>query len=51
MRLEGGGDRDEIRQIFALADEANYSGGELTAADFEPWTQLIRRHCADGKTS
>jgi hypothetical protein len=49
-RFEGS-DRDDIRQIFALADEANYSGGELTAADFEPWMQLIRRHCADGKAS
>ena len=41
-RLEGG-DRDDIRQIFALADEANYSGGDLQAADFEHWTQLVRR--------
>ena len=41
-RLEAGA-TDEIRQIFALADEANYSGGELQAADFERWTGLVRR--------
>jgi hypothetical protein len=41
-RLEGA-DSDEIRQIFALADEANYSGTDLKAADYERWTQLIRR--------
>ena len=35
-------DRDDIHQIFALADEANYSGGDLQAADFEHWTQLVR---------
>ena len=42
-RLEPGGD-DGLRQIFALADEANYSGGDLQAADFERWTALVRRH-------
>jgi hypothetical protein len=42
-RLEAGGD-DGIRQIFALADEANYSGGDLQAADFERWTALVRHH-------
>jgi hypothetical protein len=42
-RLEPGGD-DGIRQIFALADEANYSGDDLQAADFERWTALVRRH-------
>jgi hypothetical protein len=37
------GDREDILQIFALADEANYSGGGLQAADFARWTQLVRR--------
>jgi BatD DUF11 like domain len=32
-----------IRQIFALADEANYSGDDLQSADFERWTQVVRR--------
>jgi hypothetical protein len=41
-RFEAGD--DGIRQIFALADEANYSGGNLQAADFERWTALVRRH-------
>jgi hypothetical protein len=41
-RLEGG-DEDDIREIFILADEANYSGDTLTSADYERWTELIRR--------
>jgi hypothetical protein len=41
-RLEGR-EREDIRQIFALADEANYSGGDLHAADFERWTQVVHR--------
>jgi hypothetical protein len=44
-RLQGA-DRDEVRQIFLLADEANYSGTDLKAADFEHWTQAVRRHLA-----
>jgi hypothetical protein len=38
-----GGDRGEVRQIFALADEANYSGDAPKAADFERWTQVVHR--------
>jgi hypothetical protein len=49
-RLEGS-DRDDIRQIFALADEANYSGDVLTTADFERWTELVRRECTHGTPS
>jgi hypothetical protein len=41
-RLQGA-DRDEVRDLFLLADEANYSGAELKAADFEHWTQVVRR--------
>jgi hypothetical protein len=44
-------DRDDIRQIFALADEANYSGDDLKAADFERWTQIVSRQLSEGKTS
>jgi len=44
-RLEAAADGEGIRQLFALADEANYSGGEMRAADFERWTQLVRRQC------
>jgi hypothetical protein len=49
-RLEGG-DREDVRQIFALADEANYSGADLKAADFDHWTQVVRRHLDWGKSS
>jgi len=45
-RLEGS-EREGIRQIFALADEANYSGGDLHAADFERWMQIVRRHLSE----
>lgn len=41
-RLEGG-DRDDVGEIFALADEANYSGAELKATHFERWTGIVRR--------
>jgi BatD DUF11 like domain len=44
-RFEGS-EKDDIRQIFALSDEANYSGGELKAADFERWTALVRAQFA-----
>ena len=44
-RLEGA-ERDDIRQIFALADEANYSGSDLQAADFERWMQIVREQLA-----
>jgi hypothetical protein len=49
-RLEGN-DQDDIRQIFALADEANYSGDDLTRADFERWTELVRRESTAGEPS
>jgi hypothetical protein len=44
-RLQGA-DRDEVRQIFLLADEANYSGTDLKAAEFDHWTEVVRRHLA-----
>jgi hypothetical protein len=44
-RLQGA-DRDEVRQIFVLADEANYSGADLKAADFDHWTEVVRRQLA-----
>jgi hypothetical protein len=49
-RLEGA-DKDDIRQIFALADEANYSGDDLKAADFERWTQIVNRQFSEETTS
>jgi hypothetical protein len=44
-RLEGG-DRDDVGEIFSLADEANYSGAHLKATDFERWTETVRRQVA-----
>jgi hypothetical protein len=49
-RLEDA-DRDDIRQIFALADEANYSGDDLQAADFDRWTEIVGRQLAVEKAS
>jgi hypothetical protein len=44
-RLEGG-DRDDVGEIFSLSDEANYSGADLKATDFERWTDIVRRQLA-----
>ena len=49
-RLEDA-DKDDIRQIFALADEANYSGDDLKAADFERWTQIVGRQLSEETAS
>jgi hypothetical protein len=49
-RLEGD-DSGDVRQIFALADEANYSGAALKAADFDHWTQVVRRNLSAGEPS
>jgi hypothetical protein len=42
-RLGGEIDGEDIRQLFALADEANYSGHEPATIDFARWTQVVRR--------
>jgi hypothetical protein len=42
-----GAESEEIRQIFALADEANYSGHQLTTTDFERWTHIVRHRLLD----
>jgi hypothetical protein len=39
-RLNGGG--ADIRRIFALADQAAYSGQHLGAGDFQQWKEAIR---------
>jgi len=46
-----GADAADIRQIFALADEANYAGRALQPADFERWTQIVRRQLMSTTTS
>lgn len=37
-----GSEGAEIREILALADEANYSGHEMTSTDFQRWIQIVR---------
>jgi BatD DUF11 like domain len=37
-----GSEGAEIREILALADEANYSGHEMTSTDFQRWMQIVR---------
>jgi len=38
LEAEGG----EIRQLFALADEANYSGHQPTTPEFARWIEIVR---------
>jgi hypothetical protein len=39
----------EIQKILALADEANYSGHQLTATDLEHWIQIVRERLEEEK--
>lgn len=41
-RLNGEG--EEVRRVFALADQAAYSGQQLTTADFQQWKETVRNH-------
>jgi hypothetical protein len=41
----------EIREIFALTDEANYAGHEMTRIDFDRWTQFMRRQLAEERAA
>jgi BatD DUF11 like domain len=43
-------DAGDIRQLFVLADEANYSGDAPQAADFDRWTSIVRRSMFTGAT-
>ena len=36
------GSENEVRQLFALADEAKYSGRKLNATDFARWLRMVR---------
>jgi hypothetical protein len=36
------GDGAEMRRIFALADQAAYSGQQLGAGDFQQWKETVR---------
>jgi hypothetical protein len=45
------GAENDIHQLFALADEAKYSGRTLNATDFARWLGLVRRHLVSDKTT
>jgi hypothetical protein len=38
----------EVREILALADEANYSGHKMTRTDFQRWIQIVRDRLLEG---
>jgi hypothetical protein len=44
------GAENEIHELFALADEAKYSGRKPSATDFGRWLRIVRRHLVSGKT-
>ncbi len=48
-RLEAEGDGNEIRRLFALADEANYAGRGVGSADLPAWLQFVRRRALEEK--
>jgi hypothetical protein len=43
-----GPEEEGIRELFALADEASYSGDAPQAADFARWTSVVNRRVAPG---
>jgi hypothetical protein len=45
------GAENDIRQLFALADEAKYSGRKLTATDFGRWLRIVRRRLMSDETA
>jgi len=42
---------EDVKRIFALADEANYSGSKPRAADFERWTRAVRERVLTEETA
>jgi hypothetical protein len=42
-RLDRDEDGEEIRRLFALADEAEYAGQGLTGTDLSRWTHIVHR--------
>ena len=44
------GTRSDVRQVFELADEANYSGGRLEAKDLQRWKQMVLRQMSGAPT-
>jgi len=46
-----GGDANEVRRLFALADEIEYSADRPTATDFSRWMQLVRKQISSEDSS
>ncbi len=46
-----GEDGVEIRQLFVLADESNYSGNKLGSIDFARWMRIVRRQLLAGRAA
>ncbi len=44
-----GSDADDIRRLFELADEANYSDRQLPDVDFERWMRIVSRQLSQGQ--
>lgn len=45
------GAKNEISELFALADEARYSGRKPNATDFARWLEIVRRHLVSEKST
>jgi hypothetical protein len=48
-RLGGESDGEDIRQLFALADEANYADHAPATIDFARWIRVVRRRMLGGQ--
>jgi hypothetical protein len=46
-----GGDANEVRRLFALADEIEYSGHRPSATDFSRWLQMVRKQISSENPS
>jgi len=46
-----GGDGDDIRELFELADEIHYAGHALTAADYARWIRVVVRQMTGGNAA
>jgi hypothetical protein len=46
-----GSESDDVRELVALADEATYSGHDVTAIDFQRWQNVVRRRLLGEQSS
>ncbi len=49
--MRAGRDGDELRALFELADEVQYSGEAFSAADYSRWTRIVVEQIAAGQSS